>query len=61
MYQIYAWKDTGYFSLYRENIDKHIIRAKDQVDLLVKARQMNIYIGEYKDKEETRDYIRYYI
>ena len=61
MYQIYAWKDTGYFSLYSENIDKHIIRSKDPVDLIVKARQMNIYIGEYKNKEETRDYVRYYI
>ena len=27
MYQIYAWKDTGYFSLYSENIDKHIISS----------------------------------
>ena len=61
MYQVYYWKDTGYFSLYSENIDKHIIRSKDPVELLVKARQMNIYIGEYKNKEETRDYVRYYI
>ena len=61
MYQVYYWKDTRYFSLYSENIDKHIARSKDPVDLLVKARQMNIYIGEYKNKEETRDYVRYYI
>ena len=61
MYQVYYWKDTRYFSLYSENIDKHIVRSKDPVDLLVKARQMNIYIGEYKNKEETRDYVRYYI
>ena len=59
--QIYYWKNIGYFSLYSENIDKHIIMAKDPVDLLVKARQIGIYIGEYKDKEETRDYVRYYI
>ena len=61
MYQIYYWKCTGYFSLYSENIDKHIVRSKDPVDLLVKARHMNIYIGEYKYKEETRDYVIYYI
>ena len=61
IYKIYAWKDTGYFSLYSENIDKHIIRSKDPVDLLVKARQIGIYIGEYKHKEETRDYVIYYI
>lgn len=61
MYQIYYWKDTWYFSLYSENIGKHIVRSKDPVDLLVKARQMSIYIGEYKNKEETRDYVKYYI
>ena len=61
MYRIYYWKGTGYFSLYSENIDKHIVRSKDPVDLLVKARQIGIYIGEYKDKEETRDYVIYYI
>ena len=52
MYKIYAWKDTGYFSLYSDNIDKHILRSKDPVDLLVKARQMNIYIGEYKIRKK---------
>lgn len=61
MYQVYVWKDTGYISLYSENVDKCILRSKDPTDFIVKARQLGIYIGEYKDKEETKDFIRYYL
>lgn len=61
MYQVYIWKDTGYISLWSENVDKFLVRSKDPTDFIVKARQLGIYIVEYKDKEETRDYVRYYI
>lgn len=61
MYQVYIWKDSGYISLYSENIDKFLVRSKDPADFIVKARQLGIYISEYRDKDETKDFVRYYL